>query len=94
MNKSKRLSGPAMRDRLLHAGIEVQQVTRRMDSGHYVAEFYTPGMEQPIESSQSYAQRLRQKVNGLQIINCDDTIADWREGKPIIWATVTFADTA
>ena len=90
MNKQKTLSGPVMCQRLQQAGIPAQRVIQRMNSGQYIAEFYHPGMEQPVESSFSFAQRIQQQLLDLRVISCNDRIADWRDGQPVIWASVTF----
>lgn len=90
MKREKTLSGPVMCRRLQQAGIPAQKVVQRMNTGHYVAEFYHPGMDQPVESSLSMASRIQQKMDGLRVISCNDRIAEWREGQPVIWASVTF----
>lgn len=83
-------SGPMMRDYLRSVGIEAQQVTQRRETGHYVAEFYQNKMQAPVEPSQAWANVIRERLSNSVIIDRYDTIADWRPGKPVIWASVTF----
>lgn len=88
--KKKAPSGPTVRDYLRSVGIDVQKVTQRRETGHYVAEFYYPKMETPVPSSSRLIEVLRSRVEGIVILDNHDTVADWREGKPVIWASVTF----
>lgn len=90
MNRQKSPSGPVMYRRLKKAGIPVQKVVRRMDSGDYIAEAYHPGMEHPVESSFSIASQIQAMIDGVRVISCNDKIAEWRDGQPVIWASVTF----
>lgn len=90
MKRKKAPSGPVMCRRLQKAGIPVQKVVRRIDSGDYIAEAYHPGMEQPVESAFTIANRIQSMVDDIRIISCNDKIAEWRDGQPVIWASVTF----
>jgi len=90
MKRQKTPSGPEMYRRLKKAGIPVQKVSRRMDTGEYVAEAYHPGMEYPVESSFSIANKIQTMIDGVRVISCNDKIAEWRDGQPVIWASVTF----
>lgn len=83
-------SGPMMRDQLRSMGIEAQQVTQRRETGFYVAEFYHNKMQSPVESSHQWAEVIHQRLANSTIIDRYDTVADWRDGKPVIWASVTF----
>lgn len=85
------LTGPEMQAYLKSAGIEAQKVVRRRDTGYYVADFFIPGMDAAVQPSAAWAERIRQRLDGLTIVNMSDTIASWRAEKPIIWASVTFA---
>lgn len=90
MKRQQTPSGPVMYRRLKKAGIPVQKVVRRMDTGDYIAEAYHPGMEQPVESSFSIASQIQAMIDGVRVISCNDKIAEWRDGQPVIWASVTF----
>lgn len=76
--------------RLQKAGIPIKKVVRRVDSGDYVAEAYHPGMQDPVESSFSIANQIQSVIDGVRVISCNDKIAEWRDGQPVIWASVTF----
>jgi hypothetical protein len=84
-------SGPAMQERLHEVGIEARRVVRRRDTGHYIADFFIPGMQTPIDPSKEWARKMEQRLVGLRVLKMDDTLADWRADKPVIWASVTFA---
>ncbi|MCA9913992.1 MAG: hypothetical protein KC496_11610 [Anaerolineae bacterium] len=84
------LSGRAMRRHLASMGVPAQKVVRKQASGDYVADFFIPQMEQPIAPAREWAQRIRATVPQAQIKNTHDTVAEWRPGKPVIYATVTF----
>ncbi|MDX1992182.1 MAG: hypothetical protein SF029_07325 [bacterium] len=83
-------SGPAMQERLKLVGIHAQKVVRHRDTGLYVADFFVPGMETPIRPSQDWAGLMEERLVGLTIISMNDTVADWRSDRPVIWASVTF----
>ena len=76
--------------RLQKAGIPVQKVVRRMETGDYVAEAFHPGMQLPVESSFAIASQIQTAIDGARVISCNDKIAEWRDGQPVIWASVTF----
>lgn len=83
-------SGPVMCRHLQRAGIPVRKVVRRIDSGDYIAEAYHPGMQRAVESAFSIASQIQSSITGARIISCNDKIAEWRDGQPVIWASVTF----
>lgn len=87
----KNLTGPMLQEQLRQVGIEAQQVTQRRDSGHYVAEFYYPKMQTPVPPSNLWARMLEERLGNIIILDNHDTVAEWRVGKPVIWASVTFA---
>lgn len=84
------MSGRAMRRHLAAMGICAQKIVQKRDTGHYVAEFFVPGMQDPIEPSIAWARRICQMLPDAVIIKTQDTVARWREGCPIIYATVVF----
>lgn len=89
-NNSIPPTGPAMQECLKEVGIYAQKVIRHRDTGHYVADFYVPGMQTPIQPSENWASMIQQRLAGLTIIDTSDTVAGWRSDKPVIWASVTF----
>jgi hypothetical protein len=72
------------------AGIAPQRITRRQGTQFFVAEFYNPQMQDPVQPSYKWATLLEEHISGIRIIDTNDTIANWREGAPVIWASVTF----
>lgn len=84
------LSGPAMREHLSRLGIEPQKVTFKRDARHYIADFYVPEMQIPVRPAREYAHIMQQRLQGVRIIETHDTVATWRSGQPIIFATVAF----
>jgi hypothetical protein len=81
-------TGPEMLAYLNSAGIAAQKVVCRRRNKHYVAEFYVPEMRQPVRPAGEWAREIAR--HGLEIIAAEDTVADWRPGRPVICATVTF----
>ena len=94
MKRQKAPSGPVMCRRLQKAGIPIQKVVRRLESGDYIAEAYHPGMEQAVESAFSLASLMQAAETRIRVVSCSDKIAEWRDGQPVIWASVTFKWTA
>ncbi len=84
-------TGPKMQQYLKSKGIEARQVVQRRTTGYYVAEFYHQKMEEPIPSSQQWADAIETCLEDSTIIDSYDTVADWRPGKPVVWASVTFS---
>jgi hypothetical protein len=56
-----------------------------------VADFYEPNLQQPVPPAQSWARLLEQRLGGrVRVLHLNDTRADWRPGRPVIAASVTF----
>jgi len=79
-----------MRRHLETRGVCAQKIVRRRDTGDYVADFYVPEMNDPIEPSKIWAGRIRRTLEDVTIVTMHDTIASWRPGHPVIYATVIF----
>lgn len=88
--KQQPITGPAMRQILLDAGVDAQQVTLKRESGAYVAEFYHDKMQTPVKPARMWGEMIEERLYDAEIIDCHDTVAKWRVGKPVIWASVTF----
>ncbi len=84
------ITGPTMKNILTDSGIPAQQVTYKRESGCYVAEFYEPKMQEPVAAAAAWAERIAERVKNSHIIDQHDTVATWRAGQPVIWASVTF----
>lgn len=80
-----------MHRHLASLGVPAQKVVRKQASGDYVADFYVPQMEQPIAPAHEWAKRIRATLPEARIKDTHDTIADWRPGNPVIYATVIFS---
>jgi hypothetical protein len=86
------LNGREMQARLEREGIRPQKVVRKRETGYYTADFYVPEMQAAIPSSRTWATEIERIFPGqVRIIQTDDMRAEWRDGQPIIAATVTFA---
>lgn len=79
-----------MQRHLTTLGIAAQKVVRKRESGDYVAEFFIPDMNTPVAPAQDWAQRIRTALPQAIIVDVHDTIANWRPGQPVIYATVIF----
>jgi hypothetical protein len=75
---------------LRSAGIDAQKVQHKRGTGCYTAEFYAPDMQSPVKSSHDWARTIEHNISGAKIIDRTDTVAPWRSGHPVIWASVTF----
>ena len=84
------MNGREMKVLLAEAGIRAQKVIRKYDTGLYIADFYVPEMKTSVPSAQDWGKTITQAFPQATIIQADDMRADWREGRPIIAATVTF----
>jgi len=79
-----------MRRHLVSLGVPAQKVVRKQRSGAYVADFYVPQLEEAIPSAREWAARIRATLPQAHIVDTHDTVAEWRPGKPVIYATVVF----
>ena len=84
------MTGRALQRHLATLGIGAQKLVRRRETGDYVAEFFVPEMNEPVESSRVWAKRIRTILPHATIIDTHDTIASWRPDTPVIYATVIF----
>ena len=84
------MTGRALQRHLATLGIAAQKLVRKRETGDYVAEFFVPGMKDPVEPSRVWAKRIRTMLPQATIISTQDTIASWRPDTPVIFATVIF----
>lgn len=83
--------GREIATRLHAAGIPVQKVVRKRQTGYYIAEFFVPNLEAEIDPAVVWARAIRRCFHEqVMIIQTQDTTAEWRPGKPVICAAVTF----
>jgi hypothetical protein len=79
-----------MQRRLETLGIPVQKVVRKRETGAYLADFYVPEMREAIPPAAVWARRLGDALPDIRIVDTHDTVANWRPGQPVIYATVAF----
>lgn len=75
---------------LVALGVAAQKVVRKQETGDYVADFFIPEMDDPIPPATEWARQIRRVLPEAHIIDTHDTIAAWRAGQPVIYATVVF----
>jgi hypothetical protein len=83
-------SGREMCRQLVKLGVPAQKIVRKQETGDYVAEFFVPEMSEPIAPAKEWAKRIREAIPNVRIVDTHDTIAAWRPGQPVIYATVIF----
>lgn len=83
-------SGVVMKRELIELGIPVQKLVRFQDTGDYSAEFFIPEMQQGVLPAAEWAQLICDVMPDARIVGTHDTIAHWREGQPVIYASVVF----
>lgn len=79
-----------MQRHLASMGVAAQKIVRKQQSGEYVADFFVPGMTDPIAPAQVWARRIKDALPAARIVETLDTVADWRPDSPIIHAIVIF----
>lgn len=84
------VSGRAMCRHLVSLGVPAQKIVRKQETGDYVADFFVPEMTEPVASGKVWAERIKAVMPHVRIIDTHDTIAAWRPGQPVIYATVIF----
>lgn len=84
------VSGRAMCRHLVSLGVPAQKVVRKQETGDYVADFFVPEMSEPVAPAKEWAKRIQEVLPSAKIIDTHDTIATWRPGQPVIYATVIF----
>ena len=75
---------------LVSLGVPAQKIVRKQETGDYVADFFVPEMAEPVAPAKEWAERIKAAMPSARIIDTHDTIASWRSGQPVIYATVIF----
>ncbi len=74
------------------AGIEAKNVTRNRKTGIYVVDFDADDVDDfyslGTDPAHVWAQRIRERLPAVEIIDTHDAVADWRPYKPVLAATV------
>jgi hypothetical protein len=81
------MSGRAMKQHLISLGLLVQDVRKRDNA--YEAGFHTPHFDKT-DSAKTWASRICDVIPNAEIVATHDTIASWRDGTPVIYASVIF----
>lgn len=84
------VSGRAMCRHLISSGVSAQKVVRKRETGNYVADFFIPEMDEAIPPADEWAEQIRRVLPTAHILDTHDTVASWRTGQPVIYATVIF----
>jgi len=85
------MNGKEMKAHLATAGIQAQKVVYRRDQDVYIADFYVPELRTEIPSGQEWGEQMVAAFpTCVKIVEADELHAEWREGNPIIHASVTF----
>lgn len=84
------VSGRAMCRHLVNLGVPAQKVVRKQETGDYVSDFFTDEFTEPVAPAKEWAKRIQEVLPSAKIIDTHDTIAAWRPGQPVIYATVIF----
>lgn len=84
--------GKALLERLRAAGIAAHDVTRNQRTGVFTVKFVDPNQSnfysRGTDPAQAWAERIEAAMPQARIIDRHDSIADWRPGKPVLFATV------
>ncbi len=75
---------------LISAGVAAQKVVRKRETGDYVADFFIPDMDEEIPPADVWAKQIQRVLPDALILDTHNTIAAWRTGQPVIYATVIF----
>ncbi len=84
------MTGRQMQKRLTECNVVAQHVTCKRQTGDYVAEFYHPELAEGVDPARTWAKRIQNAIPEANILVKHDTIASWRPGLPVIFATVIF----
>lgn len=84
------ISGRAMCRHLVSLGVPAQKVVRRQETGDYIADFFTEFLQEATLPAKEWSQKIREVLPTARLIDTHDTIAAWRPGQPVIYATVIF----
>ena len=85
-----KMQGYDMRKLLHRRGVWANDVTRKRNTGYFVVDFFGPQLESGVPCAEYWSQQIQRALPGIQILKTNNTVADWREDKPIIWACVQF----
>jgi hypothetical protein len=87
---AKPLTGPEMKRVLSSAGIDAPQVVRSQVTGHYIANIFVPGLQEPVPPADDLAAKLLRAFSGVKIVEVGETRADWRPDQPVVMVGITF----
>lgn len=74
------------------AGIEAHNVTRNRRTGVYTVKFVAPNLADLYSPGTAparvWAKRITAAFEDAEIVDTYDNVAEWRPGKPVLFATV------
>lgn len=86
------IPGPRILTRLTNAGVKAQSVTRNRRTGIYTIRFGSPNVTNfnsiGTDKGSVWARRIEHVLPEAVIVDTYDSIADWRPGCPVLFATV------
>jgi len=84
--------GKSLLEALRARGIDADNVTRNRRTGVYTVKFVAPNVgdfnSPGTDPAKVWATRITNAMPDIEVVNTYDTIADWRPGKPVLFATV------
>lgn len=87
----KAAQGKQLLAMLRNAGICAQEVTRNRRTGVYSVRFGSPNVTsfyaEGTDPARTWADRITDRFY-VEIVDCYDSVAEWRPNKPVLFATV------
>jgi len=88
----KRLQGKSLLEALRAAGIEAHNASRNRRTGIYTVMFCDPNISdlnsKGTRPAREWAERITAAFEDAEVIDMYDSVAEWRPGKPVIFAQV------
>lgn len=88
----QRAQGKSLLEALQAAGIHASDVSRNRRTGIHTVRFVAPNltaMDSPgTAPAKVWARRITAAFSDVEIVDTYDSVAEWREGQPVIFATV------
>jgi len=88
----KRLQGKRFLEALQSVGIEAHNASRNRRTGIYTVMFCDPNISdlnsKGTRPAREWAERITAAFEDAEVIDMYDSVAEWRPGKPVIFAQV------
>lgn len=82
--------GPTIAKIFGEHGIPTPKIKKIRTTGQYIAEWYQKGMLDEVPPASKFKSQIETTFDGIKIVKLQNTHAYWRQGNPIIIATVFF----